>query len=680
MRISPRWRRRTSPLFSLALLCTAPAVVVGQERDARPTTRPAVTQPGTTQPSGGGGGFFGNFFGGPGGPGGPMGGGEMLVVEKFDKDKNGWLNADERKAAREFVKKERPQRGGGGFGGRRGGPGGPGGAPTTQPFPGGPGGPGAPGGPGGPGGGPGGPRDPQATTQPFPGGPGGGRGRGGPGGGMPRMGRVNPEPPRPGPKVSPADVTNYPDAGLYEPTVLRTFFLEFDSPDWEAELADFKGTDVLVPATLTVDGKRYPNVGVKFRGASSYMAVQAGSKRSLSVSLDMADPEQRLDGRRTLNLLNANGDPTLLRYPVASLVGRQFLPTPRANVAKVVINGESWGVYPNVEHFDKEFARAAFPVEQPKKADKKGEKKGDNKEARWKVPGSPRGGGGLTYVGDDAAEYKKRYEIKSKDEPAAWEALIALCRTLNNTPVDRLEQALEPMLDVDGVLRFLAHDIVIMNEDGYWVRDSDYSLYRDPKGTFHLVPHDLNETFKPAGGGGPMGGGRGGPGGPGGGPGGPGGGNAGGPGGPGGGGPGGGPGGGGGGGGNEPRPSGVALDPLHGLNDANKPLRSKLLKVPALRERYLRYVREMAEKSLDWKALEPVVKQYVALIEKEVELDTRKLDTTAAFKAGLFKPADDGRKESGREISLQGFIEQRREYLLNHPEIKKLGATAAAKE
>ena len=65
-------------------------------------------------------------------------------------------------------------------------------------------------------------------------------------------------------------------------SVLVSFrvFLEFDNQDWEAELQDFHGTDVEVPATLTMDGKKYPNVGVHFRGMSSYMGVPAGSKRS----------------------------------------------------------------------------------------------------------------------------------------------------------------------------------------------------------------------------------------------------------------------------------------------------------------------------------------------------------------------------------------------------------------
>ena len=41
-------------------------------------------------------------------------------------------------------------------------------------------------------------------------------------------------------------------------------------PIGRKKLEDFHGTDVDVPAKLTVDGKTYPDVGVHFRGMSSY--------------------------------------------------------------------------------------------------------------------------------------------------------------------------------------------------------------------------------------------------------------------------------------------------------------------------------------------------------------------------------------------------------------------------
>src|SRR5207249_2394336 len=146
--------------------------------------------------------------------------------------------------------------------------------------------------------------------------------------------------------------------------------------------------------------------------------------------------------------------------------------------------------------------------------------------------------------------------------------------------------------DVDQALKFLALDDALVNNDGYWVRSSDYSIYEDTSGRFHVMPWDANETFSTGGGPGMRGPGGFGPGGPGGDFGPPPGGRRGGFGGPGGRGGFGGPGGG-----------GPDLDPLVGLNDSSKPLRSKLLAVPALRARYMTYVRDIATKWLDWNRL-----------------------------------------------------------------------------
>jgi hypothetical protein len=303
-----------------------------------------------------------------------------------------------------------------------------------------------------------------------------------------------------------------------------------------------------------------------------------------------------------------------------------------------VINGEYWGVYVNVQQFNKEFLDENYKT---------------TKGNRWKVRGSPGGGGGVDYVGDNPDEYRRRYEIKSKDTDKAWKGLIKLCKTLNETPTEQLSAAIEPMLDIDQLLWFLALDCALINNDGYWVRASDYSIYQDDGGKFHIVPHDMNEAFR---GGMMMGFG------PGGGPG-----NRRGR-------PGeerppgneqrprGGPGGGGG---------GVELDPLVALDDARKPLRSKILAVPQYRTRYLEHVRTIADESLDWKKLGPVVSQFRSLVEDELKQDTRKLEPFDAFVRTTANEVE-ATERRGREMPLRQFAEQRRSFLLNHAEIKKV--------
>jgi hypothetical protein len=97
-------------------------------------------------------------------------------------------------------------------------------------------------------------------------------------------------------------------------------------------------------------------------------------------------------------------------------------------------------------------------------------------------------------------------------------------------------------------------------------------------------------------------------------------------------------------------------DPLVGLNDATKPLRSKLLAVPALRAKYLAYTREIATKWLDWKHLEPIAAKYRALISAEVKADSRKIYSFTEFERG---PAE-----------LKALVDRRREYILNYQHIK----------
>ncbi|MBN1851199.1 MAG: CotH kinase family protein, partial [Pirellulales bacterium] len=107
---------------------------------------------------------------------------------------------------------------------------------------------------------------------------------------------------------------------------------------------------------------------------------------------------------------------------------------------------------------------------------------------------------------------------------------------------------------------------------------------------------------------------------------------------------------------------GPKLDPLVATDDPRKPLRMKLLAVPSLRAKYLQYVRTIAETSLHWDTLGPFVAQCRALIEKEVEADTRKLSTFEAFQAAASDSPNE--RTIGRGMSLRQFIEQRRAFLL----------------
>ena len=148
---------------------------------------------------------------------------------------------------------------------------------------------------------------------------------------------------------------------------------------------------------------------------------------------------------------------------------------------------------------------------------------------------------------------------------------------LNSTPADQIEVALEPIMDVDRWLWFLAVESVLGDDDSYLTKGSDYQLYYEPEsGRMHPLQYDGNEAL-----------------------------NA----------------------------KLITRDPMEGEDNVDRPVISQLLSVPALRQRYLAHVRTVLNRSLTWETLGPQVEQYKQLIEAEVRADSHKFYTTEAFEA-----------------------------------------------
>ena len=403
------------------------------------------------------------------------------------------------------------------------------------------------------------------------------------------------------------------EADFYEANTLRTLYLRFHDADWYEQLGDFYRTDVDVPADLIVDGETYQSIGVRFRGSSSYFTVQ-NEKKSFNIAVDYRDDKQRLYGYKTLNLLNGHSDPSFLREILYSRIARNYIPAPKANLAKLVINGENWGVYINSQQFNKDFLDEWF---------------GTKDGVRWKVP--PGRNSGLVYNGDQPSAYEQSYQLKTRAEeaPNAWQDLINLCKVLEITPDDQLESELSAVFNIDRALWFIALENVFIDNDGYISRASDYAIYQDPKGRFHLLPHDSNETFRFAGGGGP----------------------------------------------NSWQTEGQMLSPVSQEHDTMRPVIDRLLAIPHLRARYLAHIRTIVNESLDWDVLQPIIAEYQSLVDADVKADDKKLYAYEAFATSHIKDQGGGEGSGGRgrraTPNFKRFVEERGEYLLNHPEINK---------
>lgn len=404
------------------------------------------------------------------------------------------------------------------------------------------------------------------------------------------------------PKDSPA---------FYDAGTLRTLYLRFHDEDWYAQLNAFYRTDVEVPAELVVDGKVYSEIGVRARGTSSYFTVES-AKKSFNIAIDYGDDNQRLYGYKTLNLLNGHRDASFLREVLYNRIARDYIPAMKTNLVKLVINGENWGVYINLQQYNKDFLDEWF---------------GTRDGIRWKV--GP-GGGALIVPGNDIASYERTYQLRTSNVENPWEKLIELCEMLDaKTPNAKLETDLLSIFNVDRALWQLAVSNVFMDDDGYIHKGGDFALYQDVNERIHLISHDNNESFM-------FGANRGG-----------------------------GPGGRGPGGWSWGELTTGMVSPVTHADNAMRPVISRLLGIPEWKARYIAHVKTVVDEWLNWEMMEPIIREYHSLINSEVQQDNKKLYDYNGFLGSV--DGDGG----GRTPSYKRFVSQRRENLLNHPELNK---------
>lgn len=226
------------------------------------------------------------------------------------------------------------------------------------------------------------------------------------------------------------------------------------------------------------------NVGLRYKGNSSYMPTAGRLKRNFKVELDHYEGSQRFHGLKSLNL-NAGGmDPSRLREALACAVYRDAgVPAPRTAFAEVALtvpgkyDKELVGLYTVVEQVDRSFLKAHF------------------KNATG-VLMKPERVGALQYLGEDWSAYKDRY--LPKHEPTRDEArrVIDFVRLVNRGSDEQFRQEIASYLDVDAFLRFLAVTSMVANLDSFFNLGHNYYLYLDPTSNkFAFIPWDFDLSF-----------------------------------------------------------------------------------------------------------------------------------------------------------------------------------------
>jgi hypothetical protein len=231
------------------------------------------------------------------------------------------------------------------------------------------------------------------------------------------------------------------------------------------------------PGTVTVDGVRRENVGVRKKG---FLGSLDAERPALRLKFDYSDPNQSLYGLTRLSLSNSVQDPSYVRQCLAYRVFEAAgVPAPRCNFAHIRVNGRDLGLYVNVEAIDKSFLRRYFDDES-----------GDLWEGEYS---------------DFRHDWVGTFEKKTNEPPdgdqrkADRSALAAVADAASeNTPDWMIADRLSRLIELDEFLSYWAAEVVLEHWDGYANNNSNFFVYQNPETErFTFIPWGTDQITVP---------------------------------------------------------------------------------------------------------------------------------------------------------------------------------------
>jgi spore coat protein CotH len=217
-------------------------------------------------------------------------------------------------------------------------------------------------------------------------------------------------------------------------------------------------------------------------------------------------------------------------------------------------------------------------------------------------------------MGGGQGDFTEQMGLKTNENKPDYSGLFRFLEVLNNEPEETFRQEIEKVLDVDGVLRFLAVSTALVHLDNYTGNfGHNYYLYEDD-GKFTVIPWDLNMAFGTFN----LGLGQ----------------------------------------------AGIInflIDEPTGMPVAERPLVSRLLAVPEYLETYHEYLYELIDGPFSPAVIKVKIKEIADMIRPYVEADPLKFYPTQAFEASLTSGVQPRRAVAGMQLSigLLSFVHQR---------------------
>lgn len=252
--------------------------------------------------------------------------------------------------------------------------------------------------------------------------------------------------------------------------------LEIDASDWDLVRRQYpdvyalteptdKETYTYVPGRAVINGKEFGKIAVRKKG---FVGSWSSTRPSLKLNFRTYD-NLKFAGLRRLTLNNNQQDASNMHQVLVYHMFRKAgIPAPRCGFATVTINGDSKGLYTNVEPIKKPFLKRHF-----------GSGKGNLYEGQrsdfregWTVTFQKK-----TNVNSDQADLDRLVEVLALDD-------------------DQLVDALSEIVDIDAFIRFWAMECLVGHWDGYAENLNNFYMYNAPdSGKFHFIPWGADSAF-----------------------------------------------------------------------------------------------------------------------------------------------------------------------------------------
>ena len=221
-------------------------------------------------------------------------------------------------------------------------------------------------------------------------------------------------------------------------------------------------------------------VGFRLRGNTS----RTSAKKSFKISFNSFVSGARVQGVKDLNLNGEHNDPSIMRARIAwELAQDAGMPAPRVNHVRLFINGQPYGLYANIEHYNDDYVEHRFARDA-----------GNLYKCLYPAD--------LANLGSDPNSYKltsggrRVYELKTNETADDYTGLARFVTALHATTSTQALCALDSVFNVNSYLKWLAWEVTTGHWDNHSFNKNNFYLYEDPaSGLMEFISYDADNTF-----------------------------------------------------------------------------------------------------------------------------------------------------------------------------------------